>query len=162
MCHTGFRRGPLPPVSGDQGAYGAPVDREQAAGTHPARLGLLENNMAADTIRLIPALCHDMVAALKSADWHAAERGDVGTADGWALAAQAYAYAVGYAVAAVDPDAGVVQGEALADALEEMSRLEKHWGDDPQTAKARAAVVRLLSWDTTGRDLCAMLRAGEG
>lgn len=42
MCHTGFRRGPLPPVSGDQGAYGAPVDREQAAGTHPARLGLLE------------------------------------------------------------------------------------------------------------------------
>jgi aminopeptidase N len=118
--------------------------------------------MSRSSIRLLPDLCDDMIAAIEGADWDAAERGDLGTQESWDADGEAYAEAQSAAAEAVDAEAGIVDGAALACALEQMRRLEVAWGDDPQTQIVRRAVARILDGDVDGRDLIEMLRGGEG
>lgn len=113
-------------------------------------------------IRLTSDLCASVVDAIQSADWDAAERGDMGTDAAWTAEGAVFDHACRTAVAAVDPVKGIVRGEELADCLELMAAAERHWGDAPQTAKVCRAIARLLAWEArTVDDLCSMLRMGE-
>jgi len=117
--------------------------------------------MSTAPIRLIPDLCAEIIDAIYAADWSAQDRGDVGTEESWAQDGERFDSAAQDATQAVNEEAGIVHGGPLADVLGTMAAIEKRWGDDPQTAKIRAEVARILGWDVTGRDLLAMLRAGE-
>ena len=112
-------------------------------------------------IRLDINLCDDIIATIYAADWHAQERGDAGTEESWTQDGERFDYVAADAAQAINAVAGIVHGGPLAEALDKMASIEKKWGDDPQTAKIRAEVARILGWDVTGRDLLAMLRAGE-
>ena len=113
------------------------------------------------TIRLIPELCHVLATAIVAADWAASERGDVGSAAKWEEDGVAYDAAGADALDSIDSAAGSIDGDALADALDTMSQLEGDWGDDPQTAMVRRAVIAALGWEPGRRNLGDMLRSGE-
>ena len=113
------------------------------------------------TIRLIPELCHALAMTIVRADWDASERGDMGTAAKWEDDGAAYDAACEDAIESIDSAAGSIDGPALADALAAMSQLEGDWGDDPQTAMVRRAVIAALGWEPGRRNLGDMLRSGE-
>ena len=113
------------------------------------------------TIRLIPDLCAAILTALYAADWEAQERGDMGDEISWERDGDRYDWEAQKSTQAIDEIKGLVYGDKLADSLEKMSVIEKRWGDDPLTQAIRTAIAKALDWDTTGRDLLEMLRAGE-
>jgi len=120
------------------------------------------------TIRRTPDLCHLLMVNLENLDWDASERGDCGTQESWDADGEEFHGQTIAAVQAIDAVDGRIDGDALADALETMSRLEQEWGDDPATQIACAAVARCLDWDPRGWDrlsspsvLIEMLRSGE-
>ena len=113
------------------------------------------------TIRLIPSSCDIATAAILAAHWDAAERGDMGSAAKWEDDGVAFDAAAAAADAAIDSDAKSIDGGSLADALDTMSSLEGAWGDDPETAVVRRAVIAALGWEPGRRDLGDMLRRGE-
>ena len=120
------------------------------------------------TIRRTPDLCHLLMVNLEELDWNDSERGDMGTQESWEIDGDLFQDLTIDAAQAIDAVDGMIDANALAEALEAMSRLEKRWGDDPVTQIARAAVARCLDWDPRGWDrlsspsvLIEMLRSGE-
>lgn len=122
------------------------------------------------SIRLNPALCDDLIDAL-----HGIEFGDVedfyppeeqeAKRDSWEASREDFDGAIQGAVQSIHPDPGIIDGQALADALASMDAAEAPWGDIPSTRLAMLVIAKHLDWSVpdylTPHKLAEMLRAGE-